>query len=113
VTEPAGVEPPLDPADEQLIEEFASQLDAALVHIAGVDVTVGTMLRQRCAWCGAILIDIRLDRIQVPIGQDPRPATWPIGALVLVDQNLSTVVEHEDGAALPLNACTRRTEPPP
>lgn len=75
------------------------------IHIAGNDVQVGTQLRQRCAWCGAILVDYDLVRVAVPIGQDPRPATWPVGALVEVDGNASWVVEHEDGATIPAGAC--------
>jgi hypothetical protein len=76
-----------------------------LVHIAGHDVQVGSHLRQRCAWCGAVLVDYALDRVAVPEGTDPRPATWPVGDLVAVDGPLSYVVEHEDGQPLPDNAC--------
>lgn len=76
-----------------------------LIHIAGNDVQVGRHLRQRCAWCGAVLADYALDRIAVLEGQDPRPATWPVGDLVAVDGPLSYVVEHEDGQQLPADAC--------
>ena len=78
------------------------------MHIAGNDLRVGNLLRQRCAWCGAVLVDYDLERIAVPDGQDPTPATWPIGGLVLVDGNMTTVVavaEHMDGTQLPSNAC--------
>lgn len=78
---------------------------SAVIHIAGPDVQVGQHLRQRCAWCGATLLDYALDRIAVPVGQDPRPSTWPVGALVAVDGPGSWVVEHEDGAQLPAAAC--------
>lgn len=77
----------------------------AIVHIAGSDVQVGCRLRQRCAWCGATLVDYDLMCIAVPEGQDPRPATWGVGLLVEVDGSVSFVVEHEDGADLPDNAC--------
>jgi hypothetical protein len=76
----------------------------AVIHIAGNDVQVNAQLRQRCAWCGALLIDYNLERVSVPEGTDPRPATWPIGGLVAVDGGLSYVVEHEDGP-LPDGAC--------
>lgn len=79
----------------------------AVIHIAGNDVQVNAHLRQRCAWCGATLIDYALDRIAVPVGTDPRPATWPPGELVAVDGGLSYVVEHEDGALLPDGACAK------
>lgn len=76
-----------------------------VVHIAGLETQVGGHLRQRCAWCGALLVDYALDRVAVPAGQDPRPATWPAGGLVEVDGNISIVVPHEDGQQLPANAC--------
>lgn len=78
-----------------------------LVHIAGNDLQVGAQLRQRYAWCGAVLLDYNLDRIAVPEGQDPRPATWPVGDLIAVDGSLSYTVEHEDGQPLPAEACSR------
>jgi hypothetical protein len=81
----------------------------AVVHIAGVDVQVstptGALLRQRCSWCGAVLVDYDLARIAVPTGQDPRPATWPVGALVAVDGPASWAEELTDGARLPAGSC--------
>ena len=77
----------------------------SLTHIAGPHVTVNARLRQRCAWCGATLIDYDLDRMAVPVGQDSTPATWPAGALVAVDGPASWLVDHEDGAPLPDDAC--------
>lgn len=77
----------------------------ALIHIAGRDVQVGPYLRQRCGWCGAVLLDYDLDRIAVPVGTDPRPATWPPGDLVAVDGNASYVVEHVDGDDVPAGSC--------
>lgn len=77
----------------------------AVIHIAGSDVTVGPRLRQRCCWCGALLIDYDLAGIAIPVGTDPRPATWPVGVLIAVDGNASYVVEHVDGAGLPDGAC--------
>lgn len=76
-----------------------------VVHIAGIDATVGHWLRQRCAWCGAVLIDYELDCMAVPVGQDPTPGRWPPGQLVLVDGPMQALVEHDDGADLPGNAC--------
>ncbi len=78
---------------------------SAVIHIAGNDVQVNVQLRQRCAWCGALLIDYALDRIAVPTGTDPRPATWPPGELVAIDGGLSYVVDHEDGQPLPDGSC--------
>lgn len=78
-----------------------------ITHIAGPPIQVGVYLRQRCSWCGAVLIDYALDRIAVPEGQDPTPGTWPAGGLVEVDGAASFVVPHEDGAELPANACAQ------
>lgn len=77
------------------------------MHIAGADVQVGPLLRQRCAWCGALLQDYDLGRVAVPAGQDPRPALWPMGVLVAVDGPASWIVEHQDGAELPPTACAQ------
>lgn len=79
----------------------------ALIHIAGVQVQVGPRLRQRCSWCGAVLCDYDLQRIAVPEGQDPRPAMWETGALIKVNGSASFVVEHEEGAELPPEACAQ------
>lgn len=79
----------------------------AITHIAGAQVQVGSRLRQRCSWCGAVLCDYDLTRIAVPAGQDPTPGMWETGRLVEVDGNASWVVEHEEGAEIPANACAR------
>lgn len=74
-----------------------------IVHVAGLPVTIqGRYLRQRCAWCGAVLVDHDLAAIAVPIGQDPTPGTWTVGALVERDGPVTSLVEGDD---LPDNAC--------
>lgn len=78
---------------------------SVVVHIAGPDIRVNAQLRQRCAWCGALLIDYDLERVAVPTGQDPTPATWPVGELIAVDGAASWVESHTDGDPLPDNAC--------
>lgn len=78
-----------------------------VIHIAGDAVQIGPYLRQRCSWCGAVLVDCNLDRVAVPVGQDPRPATWPFGGLVARDGNATWTVEHSDGDRLPDGACGR------
>lgn len=80
---------------------------AGVVHFAGLDVQIGPLLRQRCAWCGVILVDYDLTRVAVPEGQEGGPATWPVSTLVLRDGNLSAQVPHEDGTPLPDNTCDR------
>ena len=80
-------------------------MSTGVIHIAGVYVQVGSRMRQRCGWCGALLLTYDLAALAVPVGQDPTPATWPVGSLVRVDGGLSFQVEHEDGQALPEGAC--------
>lgn len=80
---------------------------APVTHIAANDVTIGgRRLRQRCAWCGAVLLDYDLARVAVQVepGEEPRPpATWPVGALVRVDGHYSAALEDTD--ELPDDAC--------
>lgn len=57
----------------------------AAAHIAGLRVHVDGRLRQRCAWCGAILIDYDLAAMQVPDEAAGELATWWPGAQILVD----------------------------
>ena len=83
-----------------------------VIHFAGNDVQVNHLLRQRCAWCGFVLIDFDLNRVAVPVGQDPRPATWPVSSLVAVDGNASWVVEHDAVNPLPENTCVGRAGEP-
>ena len=75
----------------------------SVTHIAAPPITINDRhMRQRCGWCGDILIDYDLARVAVPVGTDPTPATWPTGALVTVDGRASWVTEAE---RLPDNAC--------
>lgn len=75
------------------------------MHIAGLDIEVGRHLRQRCGWCGKTLIDYDLDRIAIPVGQDPRPSCWPVGAIVAEDGPMSYTVDHNDDDPLPPECC--------
>lgn len=55
-------------------------------HLAGgvieYNAQEGLVLRQRCSWCGAILIDENLDQISVPTGQEGEFPTWGVGEFV-------------------------------
>lgn len=78
------------------------------IHIAGPDLRVGSKLRQLCAWCGHVLIDMDLDCIAVSPNADGSPGsgpgTWAVFALVAVDGNAALVVA-DDGGPLPLRCC--------
>jgi hypothetical protein len=77
-----------------------------VIHIAGVHVQINGQLRQRCAWCGAVLIDYDLANVAVPVGQeDSSPGTWPVGELVLIDGNMSAIVAYDHNTPLPDGAC--------
>lgn len=78
-----------------------------IIHIAGNHVTVNQHLRQRCAWCGAALIDQDLASVMVPTDQPGPYPTWPVGELVAKDGGMSYTVEHKDGDQLPAEACAR------
>ena len=73
----------------------------ALTHIAAAPILIDGRLRQRCAWCGAVIDDVDLTRIAVAVepGQDPGPyPSWPDGAQVRVDGGWRAIV-HEEGEA--------------
>lgn len=77
----------------------------SVTHIAAPHVTIdGRYQRQRCAWCGTVLAEYDLTRIAVPVGTDPEPPHWPLGALVTVDGNASW---GSDAEQLPDDACGR------
>lgn len=77
----------------------------AVVHIAGLHVQVGPMMRQRCAWCGAVIIDYDLTGTAVPVGQDPHPAVWPLGGVVAMEGVATWLVDHQEGQPLPNGSC--------
>lgn len=79
-----------------------------IIHIAGNHVMVNEHLRQRCAWCGATLIDQDLTLVAVPVDQPPSSyPTWPAGELVAVLGNAKWIEAHKDGDPLPVGACAR------
>jgi hypothetical protein len=59
-------------------------MTTAVIHITGVPAQVGPLLRQRCAWCGTLLLDYDLTRVAVPEGQDPQPGAEKVGGQVKV-----------------------------
>lgn len=81
-------------------------------HIAGLEVAWdGRYLRQRCAWCGTVLLDYDLETLQSSDGGVPAP--WPLGALVR-QQGGSSWVEptdpsdtHPEESRAPEDACVR------
>lgn len=82
----------------------------AVTHIAGACIVLfNRYMRQRCEWCGVVLLEYDLQRIAVPAGQDPMPANWPPGKLVRVDGHISAAIDEPDvvdgDIQLPPDAC--------
>jgi hypothetical protein len=91
--------------------------NAAMSHVVGPALTMdsrsrGRVLRQRCLWCGVLILEVELDRVAVQLpadGSEPRPiGTWEPGAVVeIADGNprISALVEVGPDELLPGNAC--------
>ncbi|TDC63890.1 hypothetical protein E1258_09600 [Micromonospora sp. KC207] len=76
----------------------------AVTHIAAPHIIINDRyLRQRCGWCGAVIIEYDLAAVAVPAGTDPTPATWSTGALVAVDGRASWAASATN--RLPEDAC--------
>lgn len=80
--------------------------DPEIVHIAGLAVHVDHRVRQRCAWCAALLDDSDLRLIGMPIEDVDKPyPTWEVGALVAQAGPVSWVMPYNDGDKLPPQCC--------
>lgn len=78
-----------------------------MIHLAGPALQITTRVRQRCAWCGAAIVDQDLTLIARPTAEAATPfPIWPEGALVLCEVGGSRLVEHPGpGQALPTDTC--------
>lgn len=76
----------------------------SVVHIAGVHLAVNTLVRQRCAWCGALLVEFR-EAVARFDESEPGPAVWPVGHFVAVDGGMKWLVLYEDGNPFPDGLC--------
>lgn len=82
----------------------------SLVHVAGLDVEMmGRYLRQRCSWCGALLIDEDYTRLAMP-GEWRKPGTFPVGRLVRVTEGNPRAMTVLDDERLPDDACFVESE---
>lgn len=81
-----------------------------VTHIAGVQMVMfGRYLRQRCDWCGVILLEYDRERVAT-VGLYPvDPAMWTPGALVRVDGHVSAEIDNplrtDEGVQLPPDSC--------
>jgi hypothetical protein len=86
---------------------------APVTHIVGPEITIGgRRMRQRCAWCGAVLLDYDLANVAVQVepGEQPEPpAVYPYLRLVRITGGggfrLNAVLDDTD--QLPDDACAR------
>jgi len=85
------------------------------IHIAGLDVQVGPLVRQLCAWCGETIEnrDLSKEKVAVQPGH-PIPETrsgWPIGALIEITTSptgggrIVSIVDHDPAVKLPIDCC--------
>lgn len=86
-------------------------------HIAGPPITMtsvsrGLLQRQRCLWCGALILELELESICVqlpPDGSPPKPpATWTPGGIVRLsgtNPKVSELIEIGDEDLLPDDHC--------
>ncbi len=87
------------------------------VHIAGPCAYYGSIRRQRCGWCGALISEYDLSTVSRALepGEDPsapwEPAIWVMGALVAVAAGVYYTVEPEKdeagGMLAPENSCMK------
>jgi hypothetical protein len=89
-------------------------MSGTVVHVAGAVVQVGPHLRQRCSWCGAVLVDQDLTRVMFQADDpDKTYPTWPVGELIETTAGdhdsggVTTVLEHEDGQPVPDHCCAK------
>lgn len=83
-------------------------MSGEIVHIVGEAVGIGSRVRQRCSWCGAVLLDEDLSLIAVPTETASMPfPLWPAGGLLAVDGNARWVIDQPRDAPLPDASCAR------
>ena len=82
------------------------------IHIAGAVVQVGSVSRQRCAWCGEMLAELDRNNTAVAPNEDGTYPELTCGfeplKLISVEGINPTsygVVEHTDGEQIPAGFC--------
>lgn len=86
-------------------------MESGVVHIVGLDITVGTQLRQRCGWCGAVILDQDLALVAVQL--QPCPDCGGRGDLpnrVAVGPTATERSHIEDLGTIPCARCDGKGE---
>lgn len=101
-------------------EDYASRTLPETVHIAGPDMSVDGVMRQRCAWCGALLLEYNLANIMVQVepgetamapamfapGVHVRVAgVWPVMHVAVEPEVHPPDAEHPGAFVIPENSC--------
>ena len=71
-------------------------------HVAGPPMKCNERVRQRCSWCGAVLIDQDLTLVGMMLNEDgtvPAFPVWGEGDYIRIDGGMRCVV---DGAGVPV-----------
>jgi hypothetical protein len=71
-----------------------------VVHFAGQDMEINGVKRQRCLWCGSLLIEWDLARVMVRVPEDGSPPVGPgvfeVGANIGQADGMSWIVPKEE-----------------
>lgn len=81
----------------------------SVTHISGLEITVeGRYMRQRCAWCGEILLDRDLQTTMVAPDEDgnvPPISSWKVDSLIRIKPGNPTISSMLDDERLPSDFC--------
>jgi hypothetical protein len=88
--------------------------DTEIIHFAGPICTFGTISRQRCQWCGALIQEYDLERVAIQeSSRPPERQGKPVepselgwwGGLVSVDGNWMAAVDEPLDQKAPERSC--------
>ena len=85
--------------------QMREEVDHPIVHIAAPWINVASRIRQRCLWCGAVLLDEDMSLVGVHTS-DPSDTAYPTWEGFVARLGGTTwVVEHDDPNSLPEGCC--------
>jgi hypothetical protein len=90
-----------------------------VIHFAGAALRAVSIIRQRCAWCGALISETDLDRVAWQVGEDGQNAENPFinddgtpkdqwqGLVWVSDGNprIQIAVPHSADGTIPVGSC--------
>jgi hypothetical protein len=89
--------------------------EGSITHVAGGTLSYSRadqkIVRQRCAWCGALLMEVMQSPFPFPPGTEPEVDTFTPYSLVRVDgsysENIDLPILENGDAVLPDDSCMR------